>query len=117
MHRLLLILVAFVPALGLLGIFLLLGRVNPEWTGLALLLHLLVLPPLLWWVGRRLSGRARASPSSRADLMVAVIPTVLMAWGFGRGIVGALAFVLIAAIPFAGLWLGLGLNRREAKSG
>ena len=30
--------------------------------------------------------------------MVAVMPTVLMAWGFGRGIVGALAFVLIAAM-------------------
>jgi len=107
--------VAIIPLLSLCVAVLLASRSQHQLSGFALLLHVFAVSPLLWWVGRRLKRRWVANPISRADGLVAAMPTVSVAWSLGGNAVGGLVFVLLAAIPYLGLWLGLGLHRRNAR--
>ncbi|MFH5927231.1 hypothetical protein [Roseomonas xinghualingensis] len=107
--------VAIIPLLSLCAIVLLADRSEHQLSGLALLLHIFAVSPLLWWIGRRLKRRWEANPISRADGLVAAMPTVTGAWNYGGNAVGGLVFVLLAGIPYLALWLGLGLHRRDAR--
>jgi len=99
-------------SLGIL-LFAVIGS-HPVWTGSVFLFHITVLPLLLWFRGRVLRVRFRDDPPSRSDVLLVAGPTAFAALGVATNMLAMLLWLVIAVIPYVGLWIALGLHRRDA---